>query len=198
MARKKLYIENEVLEKAMLSFWERGYKRVTTRELAEAMGINQFSVYASFESKENLFGKALEYYFDTNVEQKMLLPLSVKNPNLDDLRQFFEQFVDISAAGYPRGCLVCNTMVEAFGMNDQVDAIIHRYQHVMKDSFQKVVRTTYPRAEENIVHKKAEFLFGALLGLIMQNRIGIDGEPIQNYINEIMKVVSTIEEGKQR
>lgn len=178
----------------MVSFWEHGFRGVTTRDLAEAMGINPFSLYASFESKEKLFERALEYYFTAKVEQTMLLPFSKEKPDLEDIRQFFEQFVNMTTADYPRGCLICNTMVDAFGMSEQVDATLQRYREVMRAAFTKALRNAYPRADEDRIDTKADFLFGAVLGLIMQNRMGIHGAPIQNYANGILKAVSTLGE----
>ena len=81
-------------------------------------------------------------------------------------------------------------MIEAFNMNDQVDAVIQRYRTLVLDAFQTVLRNTYPQADEEFVHNKAEFLFGALLGLSIQKRMGLYGEPIQNYVNEMMKAVT--------
>ncbi len=190
MGRKKLYDENSALEKAMYAFWERGFKGVTTRDLAQAMEINQYSVYASFESKENLFGRALEYYCETVIEKGTLLPFGGEHLGLADLRQFFEQFVGTSEAGYPDGCFICNSMIEAFGMNNQVDGVIQRYRNLVIDAFQTVLRNSYPQADEDFIHKKAEFLFGAFLGLAMQKRMGLIGEPIQIYVNEIMNAIS--------
>jgi AcrR family transcriptional regulator len=190
MGRKRLYDENSALEKAMYAFWERGFKGVTTRDLAQAMGINQYSLYASFDSKENLFGRALEYYCETVIEKGTLSPLSGENLNLDDLRHFFEQFVGASVMGYPNGCFICNSMIEAFSMNDQVDGVIRRYRNLVIDAFQTVLRNTYPQADKDFVHNKAEFLFGAFLGLAMQKRMGLNGEPIQNYVDEMMNAVT--------
>ena len=194
MPRTKKYDESLVLSKAMLAFWEHGYKGITTRELAEAMGINPFSLYASFESKEKLFESALEHYYVANVEQQMLLPFNEKEPNVEDIRHFFEQFVDMHLAGYPPGCLVCNTMVEGLGMGNPIVAILQQYRQALLDAFQKALHNSYPTAGKDAIRKKAEFLFGATLGVLMQNKIGINGDPIQNYTNEVINAVSTIEQ----
>jgi len=63
MPRHRQYDEDEVLIAAMRVFWADGYG-ASTRRLADAMGINHYSVYASFESKVGLFAKALERYID--------------------------------------------------------------------------------------------------------------------------------------
>lgn len=190
MGRKKLYDENAVIEKAMYAFWDKGYKGVTTRDLAQTMGINQYSVYASFENKEKLFARVVEYYCETVVEGGTLLSMSGDNLNLEDLKYFFEQFVNTSKTGYPNGCLICNTMIEAFNMNDQVDRVIQRFRDLVIDAFLTVLRNSYPQADESYIINKAEFLFGAFLGLAMQKKMGLNGQPIQIYVDEMMRAIS--------
>ncbi len=191
MPRKKNYDENVALEKAMLVFWEKGYKGITTRELAQAMGINQFSLYASFENKEELFNRALAHYHETIIEQGMILPFSGEHLTLDDLRCFLEQLVDTSESDYPNGCFMCASMIDVFHMNDQVDALIYRYKNVIITAFRAILGNTFPEADEVFIDKKSEFLFGAFLGLVLQKRMGVNGAPIQYYVDEVMKAAST-------
>lgn len=57
MPRKKQYNEQEVIEKAMQLFWRNGYETTSVQMLEKEMGINKFSIYASFGSKDGVFGK---------------------------------------------------------------------------------------------------------------------------------------------
>ena len=60
MARKKAYIEEQVIEKAMNLFWRNGYESTSVRMLENEMGINQFSIYASFGSKQGVFKESIK------------------------------------------------------------------------------------------------------------------------------------------
>ena len=53
MARKKQYIESEVIDKAMHLFWRKGYENTSMRML-ENESINKFSIYASFGHKQGV------------------------------------------------------------------------------------------------------------------------------------------------
>ena len=112
MPRTKDYSEEVVLAKAMIAFWEAGMKGVTTRDLSEAMGINQYSVYASFTSKQDLFTRALEYYYEKFVEKGMGRPLLKEDLGIEDLQIFLNQFTTTHNKKYPLGCFICNTMIE--------------------------------------------------------------------------------------
>jgi hypothetical protein len=61
MARNKQYNEQEVIEKRCLLFWRNGYQNTSVRMLEE-MGINQFSIYASFGNKHGVFVESLKCY----------------------------------------------------------------------------------------------------------------------------------------
>ena len=62
MARKKQYIEEEVIEKAMHLFWRNGYESTSMQMLEKEMGINKFSIYSSFGSKHGVFLESLKSY----------------------------------------------------------------------------------------------------------------------------------------
>jgi AcrR family transcriptional regulator len=61
MARNKQYNE-QVIEKAMSLFWRNGYQNTSVRMLEKEMGINQFSIYASFGNKHGVFVESLKCY----------------------------------------------------------------------------------------------------------------------------------------
>lgn len=60
--RPRSFDIDDAIEKAMLVFWTRGYENTSIPDLTEAIGINRPSLYAAFESKENLFRLALDRY----------------------------------------------------------------------------------------------------------------------------------------
>jgi AcrR family transcriptional regulator len=60
--RTRQFNVDEVLDRALEVFWERGYEGATLPELTRAMGINRPSLYAAFGNKEQLFHKALGRY----------------------------------------------------------------------------------------------------------------------------------------
>src|SRR6476646_1840238 len=53
---------DEVLQKAMLAFWEHGYENTSIAELTEVMGITAPSLYTAFGDKKRLFLEAMHLY----------------------------------------------------------------------------------------------------------------------------------------
>jgi AcrR family transcriptional regulator len=62
--RPKEFCEQAALEAAMLVFAEKGFENASLADLTTAMGINRFSMYASFGSKEQLYVKAMNAFND--------------------------------------------------------------------------------------------------------------------------------------
>jgi len=60
--RYKEYNRNAVLEKAIQLFWQTGFNGCSINELVEASGVNRFSLYHEFNSKEGILYASLELY----------------------------------------------------------------------------------------------------------------------------------------
>jgi TetR/AcrR family transcriptional repressor of nem operon len=188
MPRPKGYDEDEVLTRAMRVFWEAGYG-ASTRQLADAMGINQYSVYASFESKQGLFVRALNRYIDHVVEGSALLPLLSDQAAIPELRQFFESFVHTKNVDAPNGCLICNTMIENAEHTRPVENAIERYRVLVIQALSHALVNGFPNMPMMVVRARSDFLFNALLGLFVQKKMGAEGRSVQILVDEIMDYV---------
>jgi TetR/AcrR family transcriptional repressor of nem operon len=188
MPRPRGYDEDEVLTRAMRVFWEAGYG-ASTRQLADAMGINQYSVYASFESKQGLFVRALNRYIDHVVEGSALLPLLSDQAAIPELRQFFESFVHTKNVDAPNGCLICNTMIENAEHTRPVENAIERYRVLVIQALSHALVNGFPDMPMMVVRARSDFLFNALLGLFVQKKMGAEGRSVQILVDEIMDYV---------
>lgn len=104
MARPREFDEDEVLDKAMLQFWDRGYEGTSTTELLAATGLTNSSLYKAFGSKEGLYRRVAERYRNG--------PLGVRDVALSEptprrvVERLLLSTVDVLAGGAtPRGCL---------------------------------------------------------------------------------------------
>lgn len=60
--RPREFDRTEALNKAMKLFWQKGYTATSMNDLYEAMGIKSPSLYAAFDSKEDLYDEVLQHY----------------------------------------------------------------------------------------------------------------------------------------
>jgi len=73
--------KDKILRTAAKMFSEKGYNRVTTREIAKAIGINSASIYYHFSSKEDIRKSLYQIYSEK---------LRSERPNLNELLQLVE------------------------------------------------------------------------------------------------------------
>ena len=64
MARPKEFNREEVLDRAIATFWCRGYEATSVQDLLDEMGINRGSLYDTFGDKHTLFLAAIDRYYD--------------------------------------------------------------------------------------------------------------------------------------
>ena len=93
-------------------FWVNGYEGTSTEDLVAGMGVNRFSLYAEFGSKQGLYEAALERY-NAQVVTANFAALESPGAGLKEIEALFRFFA--SKAGDPgseRGCLLCNSATE--------------------------------------------------------------------------------------
>ncbi|WP_377306568.1 TetR/AcrR family transcriptional regulator [Planctobacterium marinum] len=104
--RPRKFDRNEILKKAMMTFWSQGYDRTSMSDLTESMGLNSPSIYAAFGSKDQLFQEVVELYLAT---EGQLIWSAVKAES--NARSATEKMLNMSAEVFtqphkPGGCLV--------------------------------------------------------------------------------------------
>ncbi|MCK0132094.1 TetR/AcrR family transcriptional regulator [Flavobacteriaceae bacterium F08102] len=185
MARKKKYNEDEVIEKAMHLFWRNGYAATSMQMLEKEMGINKFSIYASFGNKHGLFLKSIQCY------KKQLNSIfeAFKNSNkgIEDIKDFFYNSVRIcQIEGNQKGCLLTNTYNEFSGIEDkQINELMNSFMKDLKELFIQKLRMNSKKDEETIV-KQANYLLLAKHGLAAASRVNNEKE-IEDYIEMTFK-----------
>lgn len=118
--RIKNFEDEKVIEKALNQFWSSGYKGTSTRNLAEAMGINYGSVYNSFSNKEELYLKSLDYATTNFIQMLENIIYSVDNP-IEGLKKLFYQLAaEKDIVIRKRGCFLGNTIIEFSDVNGSI------------------------------------------------------------------------------
>lgn len=187
MARRKQYIEEEVIDKAMQLFWRNGYENTSMQMLEKEMGINKFSIYSSFGSKHGVFLESLKSY--QRKVNTMFERLKNSTNGVEDIKVFFYDSVNVSMEeGYQKGCLVTNTYNEFFGIEDKsINGQMAEFMDNLKEIFIQKLRMD-PTKDENTVMKQANFLLLAKHGLAAATRVNSQKE-IEDYIEMTFKNV---------
>src|SRR3989337_2583926 len=81
----------ETLEKAMQTFWARGYEATSMQDLVDCTGINRGSLYATYGDKRALFVAALHRYIEW-MRDELLADIAARHGPREAIRQSFLVF----------------------------------------------------------------------------------------------------------
>lgn len=180
MARKKEYNETEVVEKAMHLFWGNGYETTSMKMLEKEMGINKFSIYASFGNKHGLFIESLKCY-KIRIND-ILVKFKNASNGVEDIKQFFYDSVNLNhKEESQKGCFVTNTYNEFSESEDQlIKEQMGSFMEQLKILIIEKLKIDSSKDEETVL-KQANFLLLAKHGLAAAARVNSTKE-IEDYI----------------
>ncbi|GMN10365.1 TetR/AcrR family transcriptional regulator [Croceitalea sp. MTPC9] len=124
MPRTKQFDKQEVLEKAMELFWEKGFHATSIQDLVTSLGINRASLYDTFGGKEALFESAFQLY--RQISTKHIQQIFESEPNVKQgFKVLFEKAIEESTNDIcKKGCFVVNTTTELIPGDDKIQKIL--------------------------------------------------------------------------
>jgi TetR/AcrR family transcriptional repressor of nem operon len=193
--RQRLLTE-EVLDKTMNLFWEKGYFNTTIEDIIEATGLNRAALYKYVGDKETLFLKMLER-FRKNITDQATIPLQGQANGIEGIKIFFSQFLELyeSKNLRSRGCFLISTASDIHSHNKEVARFIEGfYQDLTKLFRNQFVHTKNqgllkPEVEIDSV---VDFLIGNLFGSMSLCRSSAHKQIFENHVNGVICYLSNI------
>ncbi len=186
MARQKKYIESEVIEKAMQLFWRNGYETTSVRMLEKEMGINQFSMYASFGNKQGVFIESVKCY-QKKVKLELIEKLKKSTAGTNAIKQYFYDFIEFSKElNSNKGCLLTNTINELGEQADpKIVSEIIEFATKVRATFVDKLKLDSTKNKE-IIDQQANYLMVALQGLSVASKM-FQPKQLEDFINGTFK-----------
>lgn len=180
MARKKEYIEEEVIEKAMNLFWRNGYETTSMQMLEKEMGINKFSIYSSFGSKTGVFLESIKCYKEKL--RKITDKLKASSNGSIGLKQYFYDFVEFSKeTNIAKGCLITNTANELGEDADpKIQEELTKFINTIRSLFANNLKQNSTQDDATLI-EQADYLIVAMFGLSSASRV-FNTKQLNNYI----------------
>ncbi|MEW8405316.1 MAG: TetR/AcrR family transcriptional regulator [Candidatus Thiodiazotropha taylori] len=175
MPRHKEFSESELLQTAILLFWEKGYCDSSVDELIKRSGVAKYGIYATFGSKRALFKAVLKQYAEDR-KKDIQKPLRQQQAALPEIVAFFSSLpAKLTRKDFQYGCLMANTGME-LGLRDDefsrmVKAFFEQTTEVMKACLDRAVelKQLEPQADTEIL---ARFLVNEFRTLLMLSASG--------------------------
>lgn len=170
MPRPIAYDTEQVLESALVQFWEEGFKRSSVDAIVAATALNKHSLYQSFGGKNGLFLQVLARYRDQYGQR--CLDILDRNHGLAALRDYFNQ---VLGRVEHRGCLLINTAIELGNADPDCQRLLTDYYDRIATAFARALRQG--QAEGSVragldPDATARWLLRTLQGLSVGARLG--------------------------
>lgn len=189
MPWQKQFDADEVLDKAMQAFWERGYEATSMQDLVDRTGVNRGSLYATYGDKRDLFLAALRMY-DERMRRVMLADLEARCEPRDAIRRVFQAFVREVSEGGSRGCFLTNTALELAQHDAEIGRVVATAQSEMEAFFARMIKKGKSRGDIPAGIKTADCargLLASLLGLVVLTRSRPDMALLRSVVVDAMR-----------
>ncbi|MGY1942282.1 TetR/AcrR family transcriptional regulator [Nocardia asiatica] len=179
MPRPRSFDEERAVDAAMHAFWRAGYEATSTEDLCAATGLGRSSIYNTFISKRDLFGRALRHYMAIKNAATFDL-LDSQARARDKIRALLWQIIE-APEGDPLGCLVVNTTIELAPRDPELAAALaadhERRLAALTDVFEAGRRAGDIAADKDPV-ALAHFVIATIGGMRVAARGGADRETL--------------------
>tara|TARA_R110002072_G_scaffold15924_3_gene63256 strand:+ start:813 stop:1427 length:615 start_codon:yes stop_codon:yes gene_type:complete len=127
MPRTANYDRDAALDAAMAVFWRKGYHATSLKDLESALEMKPGSIYAAFESKENLYLLALERYFETSRRAFRAQMAKAATP-LAGLAAQFRNYAELAQEDPSRrACMLMKTVIDTASTDPKITEVSQRY-----------------------------------------------------------------------
>jgi TetR/AcrR family transcriptional repressor of nem operon len=187
MPRNKEFNQDEVLDKSIQLFWEKGYNACSMQDVVDGLGLSRSSIYDTFTDKRNLFLQSLKKYQEdyTSIVINMLRDSSDIRKTLQDI---FDSIVQDVEKCSQKGCFMTNSTIELAHTDEEVAKIIGSNKQQLESAFEKALQKGQdlgqisPKNNPKILSK---YLYSNLAGL----RVIAKNKPHPDEIREIIALI---------
>ena len=184
--RPRDFLEDEVLDRALMAFWRLGYEACSITQLVKYTGVQRQSLYNSFGDKDGLFLAVLKRYEAHSAAE--LAALRTPEATLSDVRRYMERVLGIQSA---RGCGACLLVQTAYGTqirNARVRRVVMSGASAVRAGFVGAIERAVRRGElpeRTHVEQYAAYLYAVLNGLSALRRTGGSDEQVAAVLNQV-------------
>ncbi len=192
MARTKDFNEEEVLEKALHIFWQKGYNGTSMQELVDGLGISRSSMYDTYTDKYTLFIKALERY-SKNGFQELKQKIDQAPSSKAAIKNIFQMIVDESLFDKDHhGCFAVNACTEKAPDDKIITRIFNENLQTAEEFFYEVVTKGQESGEianRTDARALARFLINNISGIRVAAKAGVDKKVYDDIVNVALSVL---------
>ena len=193
MARTKQFNEEEILDKAISLFWDKGFNGASAQDLVNYLGLSRSSIYDTFSDKHTLFIKALQQYRKQGGDG---LKEALENSNdvKETIRAIFKQAVlETLQDSENKGCFMVNTTTELAIHDKEIAKIVNDNRNEIQGFFFEAIQRgqeigTISKNKDALALSR--FIFNSYSGIRVSARSsGIDKATLDDIVKVTLSVL---------
>jgi len=144
IGRPREFDVDEALDAALVVFWRQGYDGTTLTDLASAMGINRPALYAAFQSKKDLFVRAIDRYYAVDAARTFQV---LEEPTAWSVTEQYllRSIEQLTNPDRPLGCFVLQSALVCSAENAEIAALMARQRRLEESMLSR----RYERAQQD-------------------------------------------------
>jgi TetR/AcrR family transcriptional repressor of nem operon len=187
MARTKEFDEEEVLDKALQLFREKGYNGTSTQDLVDRLSISRSSMYNCYSDKYNLFLQVLRRYRETATAGVVA---QLKNaPSLKSvLQQVFQGIIGDEEGG----CFLASCALESGSREPEVAQLVKENMEAVEGALTEAVKKAQQSGEISKAFTPkalAAYLYNNINGLMLMLSFGADKKTCRDVVSVCLSVL---------
>jgi TetR/AcrR family transcriptional repressor of nem operon len=185
MARTKEFNEQDVLNKALNLFWEKGYNGTSAQDLVDGLGISRSSLYDTYGDKYQLFKKSLLQY-RKKFAGAMIEMIESSIDFEKTINEVFNYVVQESLQEkFSKGCFMVNSSIELAPHNSEIAEIINSNMQDIEDALTLLMKKGQEAGQFSEKHSPrtlARFIFNTISGLRVASKSGADKKVFDDIV----------------
>ena len=187
MPKVETFDRDEILEKVVMLFHEKGYNATSMQDLVDVTGLNRSSIYNSFGNKMELYQESLRTYKKKANKYVQKVLINTSEP-LDTIRKIFSTNPEDKA----NGCFLGNCTTEMANQCDDIRGFLQNNLNSMQELFEELISRGQSEGSINN-HKSAKeyaaYLFTALQGLRVTGILLNEQKEFESIVDTTLSVL---------
>jgi len=195
MKNARPYDRDVALDAAMTLFWEKGYYATSLKDLESALKMKPGSIYAAFNSKENLFQLVLERYYERNKRELRASVEKVGSPLLA-LAEHLRAIGRAPSGDQPaKACMLVKTLLSMTAEDAGIAQAASQYMSGMENEMVAIFQLAIKQGElphDADVRQLAKRFQGDVTLLRIEAQRGIDPTELNASAERLAQRVLTL------
>ena len=188
MARVIEYDPQDVLQKAMNIFWEKGYESTSIQDIVMTTGLKPGSLYAAYKNKEGIFKAVLELYTASslNIIKKIL---EADEDMLKNIKNFLNLLiVDVISNETHNGCLLVKTLLVVSHKDEKIQEQIVAFYKQLEPLVENTLKRAKEQGQTDVDAKEfTKFIFSIVYGTHVHYKTFKDKEILKKNVRYLME-----------